>query len=121
MGTGSSMNASHTTLSTTASKKNVKTAKNQMPVDTEVNQEKIVDLMQRVGQMHKNQNILKPIVGVGGPVRPKIGGQKFQVGASGGIIVGNGLQKMPSQDQQNSDKKQQPLKVTAIKGVSADG
>lgn len=41
----SSMRESHTTLASTASKK----PKNAMPLDTEANQEKIVDLMQRVG------------------------------------------------------------------------
>ena len=46
--------------------------------------------------MHKNQNLLKPIVGVGGPIKPKIGGTKISIGASGGIIVGSGLQKASS-------------------------
>ena len=43
--------------------------------------------------MQKQSNFLKPISGMGGPIKPKIGGQKIQVGASGGIVVGQGLQR----------------------------
>ena len=43
--------------------------------------------------MHKNQNILKPIVGKRDPVKIKVGGPNPNKGASGGIIVGTGLQK----------------------------
>ena len=111
------MNATHTSLSTTASKKQGESKTDSV--------DQVLDIMQRAEAMGQGKKqpfmpSMNPIIGKGSTI-PKIASGKVKVTAqttgqpssSGGIVVGQGLGKGSAQGGIGAFESRKPVKATA--------